>query len=722
MLPSLTSLELAACKLPTIPDHLSQVNLTSLASLDLGGNLLNSIPLWLFNLTGLVQLNLGVNSIHGPIHDAFDQMTSLVYLDLYDNNINTSIPKSLCNMSNLAYLNLGYNHLEGSIPSEIGHLAQLTKLILSGNNLKGSVPSSLGKVKKLQILYISNNMLTGVLSELHFEKLKELKKLTIYNNDLALNFSSSWIPPFQLRYIDMAYMKIGPRFPTWLQNQRELEELNLRGTGISDTIPNWFRLNCCNITTLDLSFNSISGNPLLFRQINHGPPRGMLLNNNKFEGSFASFPPDILELDLSGNLLKGNVPIPDVDTTTTVAMQFLTLNDNRLTGTIPKELCKMNRLETLDLSNNQLSGRLPSCLGNWRNLRELNLAKNSLSGQIPGSLGDLENLVILHMDRNKFIGNLGLISQNLKSLQFLDLGENDLEDFIPAWIGEKLLDLEFLRLESNNFQGGISYKLCQLTKLQVLNLAGNHLTGSIPYCFNNFSMMLNDAPRGLIFTRSPTARTLSNFFKGRELEFTSNLVFLKSISLSNNKLVGEIPEEIMDLAGLQNLNLSKNHLSGRIPDRIGNLKHLESLDLSINQLFGGIPPSLSAINSLSYLNVSYNNLSGRIPPGNQLQTLTDPSIYQGNGGLCGKPLLKNCPGDNTPASFYDTGHHESDHFTWFYAGIGPGFAIGLVGVLSVLHFKKSWRYAYFKFVENAHSSCVMIALKASQLRRGISTD
>ncbi|KAL3535005.1 hypothetical protein ACH5RR_003466 [Cinchona calisaya] len=614
MLPSLTSLELASCGIQTIPDHLSQVNLTSLASLDLSENALNSsIPFWLFNLTDLEQLNLRSNIIHGPINDAFEAMTSLVYLDLNGNFINASISKSLCNMSSLGYMDLGYNDFEGSIPSEIGHLAQLTALILSYYKLKGFVPSSLGQLKKLQILDISSNMLTGVLSELHFEKLKQLTILSTYDNhDLALNFSSSWIPPFQLQYIHMRNMKIGPRFPTWLQNQRELQELNLRGTNILDTIPNW--------------------------QTNHGLRR-MRLNSNKFEGSLTSFPPDIMELDLSGNCLKGNVPIPD------------------------------------DLSNNQLSGRLPSCLGNWRYLEELNSANNSLCGQIPGSLDDLGNLVILHLNRNKFNGWIGLLRPNFKSLQFFDLSENGLEDFIPAWIGEKLLGLKFLRLESNNFQGGISHKLYQLTMLQVLNLAENNLTGSIPHCFNNFSMMLNDTPGGLLFIGDRTATTLSDFIKGRKVEFTFNL-------------------------------------------------HLESLNLSVNQLFGGIPPSLSAINSLSYVNVSYNNLSGRIPSGNQLQTLNDPSTYQGNRGLYGKLLLNNCSGDtNIPAAFYDKGHHESDHVEWFCAGIGTGFAIGLVGVLGVLHFKKSWRYAYFKFVENAHNRlCVMIALKASQLHRGISTD
>ncbi|XP_028118835.1 putative receptor like protein 25 [Camellia sinensis] len=106
--------------------------------------------------------------------------------------------------------------------------------------------------------------------------------------------------------------------------------------------------------------------------------------------------------------------------------------------------------------------------------------------------------------------------------------------------------------------------------------------------------------------------------KGRELEYTKTLKFLVSIDLSNNGIVGEIPNELMDLSGLLNLNLSGNHLIGRIPNNIGNLTQMESLDLSRNKLSGPIPLTLSSLSYLGHLNMSFNNLSGRIPTGNQL--------------------------------------------------------------------------------------------------------
>ncbi|KAL8097541.1 hypothetical protein AgCh_030606 [Apium graveolens] len=150
----------------------------------------------------------------------------------------------------------------------------------------------------------------------------------------------------------------------------------------------------------------------------------------------------------------------------------------------------------------------------------------------------------------------------------------------------------------------------------------------------------------------------------------------------------------MDLRGLVNLNLAGNHLTGRIPDKIGKLKQLQVLDLSRNDLCGPIPQSLSDLNFLSSLNLSFNHLTGRIPAGNQLQTLTDPSINAGNNQLCGQPVMKPCAGDTESHNIHHYNQADSDsddERMWFYAGIGPGLLVGFLGFCSSLHFIKPWR-------------------------------
>ncbi|XP_027181932.1 putative receptor like protein 25 [Coffea eugenioides] len=119
----------------------------------------------------------------------------------------------------------------------------------------------------------------------------------------------------------------------------------------------------------------------------------------------------------------------------------------------------------------------------------------------------------------------------------------------------------------------------------------------------------------------------------------------------------------------------------------------------MNALFGAIPESLSDLYSLNFLNLSHNKLSGPIPSGNQLQTLTDPSIYEGNSGLCGKPLPNNCSehkllAKNGPIDD-DEGHSESD-WSWFYAGImvqsrGRGRGRGLERSTSVSTYRSRSR-------------------------------
>ncbi|KAK4607134.1 hypothetical protein RGQ29_001095 [Quercus rubra] len=195
--------------------------------------------------------------------------------------------------------------------------------------------------------------------------------------------------------------------------------------------------------------------------------------------------------------------------------------------------------------------------------------------------------------------------------------------------------------------------LCHLTHLQLLDLALNKITGSIPKCLNNLISLTN--------TKSPNAANNHSYellssryvdvtiwmWKGREYEYGNNLVLVKSIDLSSNKLFGVIPEEIVMLNGLISLNLSRNLLTGKITSDIGLLHSLEVLDLSDNKLGGEIPSTISLIDSLNSLNLRNNNLSGRIPTGTQLSTF-NASTYEGNPNLCGFPLPKNCLGEETP--------------------------------------------------------------------------
>lgn len=177
------------------------------------------------------------------------------------------------------------------------------------------------------------------------------------------------------------------------------------------------------------------------------------------------------------------------------------------------------------------------------------------------------------------------------------------------------------------------------------------------------------------------------------------------LDFSTNELTGEIPIGITKLLELRGLNLSENRFKGKIPPEIGQLKELECFDLSANKFSGKIPQSISGLNFLAYLNLSNNNFSGRIPSGTQLQGFST-SMYEGNTGLCGKPLANICPGDEPvdhiwPSSGeYVIDGDDSEYMRWLYTSAVFGFGSTFWGFVGTLVLIPRWRHAYFLFLNN----------------------
>ncbi|PPD91811.1 hypothetical protein GOBAR_DD11218 [Gossypium barbadense] len=361
------------------------------------------------------------------------------------------------------------------------------------------------------------------------------------------------------------------------------------------------------------------------------------------------------------------------------------------------------RMEVLFIDKNLLTGEIPDCWNQLESLTFLNLGNNNLTGKIPPSLGRT-GLDWLNLRNNSMFGELPSTLQNLTNLRILDLSENHFSGNIPTWIGDKLSTLMILSLRSNNFDGQIPHKICDLQYLQNLDLSRNNILGAIPKCFSNLSAMANrsyDNNYSYDWGGTTTLIYLSALLvlKGREDEYSSILGLVTNMDLSANSLTGEIPKEIGILVELRSLNLSGNLLTGNIPDKIGNMELMESLDLSMNQLNGEIPPSFSNLNFLNHFNVSYNNLTGQIPTSTQLQSFENFS-YMGNY-LCGPPLTKNCSTKGLPTDVANNGSSsEGSKVNWLYVSIVLGFIMGFWGVVAPLFFIRSWRHAYYRKLDH----------------------
>ncbi|KAM5587065.1 hypothetical protein ABKV19_005826 [Rosa sericea] len=731
MLPSLLELHLSSCQISgnQLPLSLLTINFTSLLVLDMSYNYINSsFPKWVFNLTSLTKLVLGENPFIRPSLDEFVRLKSLEHLDLWSiglkghllpkffgnlcklksldlsgNKFDGGIQEFLsgfsnCSCNRMESLNLADCGLEGKLPSSLGMLKSLQHLILrsnsfwgtlpefiisnlslssslktlelDGNHFNGSIPESLGQLSQLVSLNLFNNSWECSLTEAHFINLTRLESLYLSTTrDVPIIFNltaNEWIPPFKLRRIIMDNCRVGAGFPLWLQSQTDLMWVSLTNAGISGPIPEeWFFKISSQIQFLDLSSNQLSGK-LPFR--------------------FNSFP----------------------------NLGSIVLSHNQFDGTIPSSICSIQSLFLLALNNNQLSGEFPKEWSLWSSIGIVDVSNNNMSGNIPSSMGIPSSLYILKTDNNHFSGEIPSALQNCSGLERLYLGGNEFTGSIPSWIGSNVSTFTVLQLRSNSLNGHIPHHLCSLPFLQILDLSHNRFLGTIPKCLNNLTSLVYRSQREWISPADFEVTTVT--VKGRVSEyFSDNANLLTIIDFSSNGLEGEIPEEISSLVRLATLNLSTNQLSGNIPSKIGNLHMLETLDLSQNQLSGRIPQSLASLTFLSHLNLSSNNLTGRIPSGNQLQTLDDSSIYEGNPSLCGFPLSK-CPeeGDNMHEP------HEAefdDEKLGLYTSVVLGFIIGFWSVCGTLILKKSWRYAYFQFFDHIKEKVALaIALKVARLK------
>ncbi|KMT20644.1 hypothetical protein BVRB_1g006210 [Beta vulgaris subsp. vulgaris] len=721
MLHSLRELNLYNCDMENHfldLDPMTLVNFTSLVTLNMSENFIEGpFPHWLSNLTSLEVLDLSLNDLNGPL-PIFSASNSynLQYMDLSLNDLDVKLTEVLLGLkslkANLEYLDLLDTKISGSIPTFIGHFSSLKMLDLSGNAISGTIPTSLGNLSSLRKLDLSGNSFWGSIPY-SIGNLSSLEKFDLSGNEMNGSIPESLGLLSELVELHLDSNKWqGPAFPVWLQSQSSLTSVVLQNTGISDIIPvDWLSDVASQLTYLDLSKNSIRGKlpaRLVFANLSI-----IDLSSNRIEGDFPNWLINARELHLQDNLFSGTLP-EDIGDLMPSLLE-MDLSWNLFSGAIPSSFCGMKSLGVLSLRNNNFSKEIPDCWERAEKLQDLDLSNNRLSGTMPPSLFTGAFLSALLLSNNNLDGEIPKsLFQIHSGLMMLDIGGNNFSGSLPIWLGESLSSLLILVLRENSFSGKIPTELCKLEYLHFLDLSWNTFSGTIPKCFNNLTALVNgsydifhDTQRyfGIHYDGHLVVTT-----KGSQYEYGKTAALVNGIDLSGNNLSGSIPPQITSLSLLAILNLSMNHLSGNIPQNIGDMRSLETLDLSNNHLSGAIPSTLSLPTFLAHLNLSFNNLEGRVPSGSELQTLNDPSIYEGNSLLCGAPLLTKCAGDHgttslvTPTSSIQVQEDEDDkndyEGIWFYITIVLGFIVGFWSVCGTLALKKSWRDAYFYFLED----------------------
>ncbi|KAJ6886614.1 receptor-like protein 12 isoform X2 [Populus alba x Populus x berolinensis] len=392
--------------------HLTHLNLYS-------SNFAGQVPPEISHLSRLVSLDLSSNSeelMLEPIsfNKLAHNLTQLRELYLGGVNMSLVVPSSLMNLSSsLSSLQLWRCGLKGELPDLLGNLTQLIELGLAGNNqLGGQIPFSLGKLKQLKYLHLGNNSFIGPIPD-------SLFKLT------------------QLEWLDLSYNRLTGLIPFQISRLSSLTALLLSNNQLIGRIPSQIsRLS--GLIILDISHNLLSGT-IPSSLFSMPSLHFLLLNNNLLYGQISPFLCNSLQyINLSFNKLYGQIP-PSVFKLEHLRLLRLSSND---------KLTELKFLEILDLSNNGFSGFIPQCLGNFSGgLLVLHLGQ-PISGAIPSSI------------------------INCVNLEFLDLGNNMIDDTFPSFL-ETLPKLKVVILRSNKLHGSLKGPTVKdsFSKLQILDLS-----------------------------------------------------------------------------------------------------------------------------------------------------------------------------------------------------------------------------------------------------------
>lgn len=233
---------------------------------------------------------------------------------------------------------------------------------------------------------------------------------------------------------------------------------------------------------MDLSANKIQGQiPNWMWNTSAETLRFLNLQKNSLVGfhepSTIFFPEiSLWELDLSFNMLQGQLPIPLPSITN------YDISNNRLSGEISPLICNLSSLRVLDLSSNNFSGMVPQCLGKFNNLLSvLDLRNNSLHGAVPQVCARSSNLRMMDFSHNKLQGKLPRSLAACRMLEYLDLANNQLVDVFPSWLGT-LPELKLLSLRHNRFCGVIKKPKqdSEFPRLRVIDISNNNFTGNLP--------------------------------------------------------------------------------------------------------------------------------------------------------------------------------------------------------------------------------------------------
>ncbi|CAJ1968015.1 unnamed protein product [Sphenostylis stenocarpa] len=510
--------------------------------------------------------------------------------------------------SNCSFLE---NALEAqSVHPSISQLKYLNYLDLSGNNFNtSSIPMFIQSMEQLQFLSLSNCHLSGSIPH-SSGNLTKLRLLDLSFNSLLYVDDFYWISQLSsLQYLDMSDVYLG-KAHNLLQALNMLPSL-LEIEFINCGLNMWHshqHVRARNLSRVEVL--NLAQNGLQTPFLNAFQNMTSIAVIYLSQNKFDSVPSWLGEL-------KG--------------LQYFDIslnNVNHIEGSLASILGNCCHLRTLDMSRNNIPG---DALGGYiqsgcirYDLIQLDLSHNELNDPLPAWLGQLENLSYLFLYNSNLVGTLSCdIISKLVNLKKLVLFNNNFNGSLPDCIGQ-LVNLTTLLLSSNHFHGVIPRSLEQLVSLEYLDLSRNSLNGTIPqnigqlikldtlYLDNNNLHGNIPYSLGQLLLLHNIDIALNHLESSvSDIRWPRQLVYL---NLTSNHITGSIPQDIADkLPNVTHFLFGNNLLNGSIPNSLCKIDSLYNLDLSGNMLSGEIPNCWSVTQGLNEINFASNNFSGVIP-------------------------------------------------------------------------------------------------------------
>ena len=434
----------------------------------------------------VTKIKLTENQLTGTISTGLSALSNLVELSLWNNSLSGTIP-DLSSLDNLETLHLDGNNLSGDVP-DLSQLDSLWDIDLSDNSLGGTV-SSAGLDSASSRAYrvrISNNRLSGTIPDMSSNY--NLDQLSLDGNRLSGTLDAlASSTGSRLDMVNLNYNKITGTIPD-LSGFHSLSNLYVAGNRLSGTLANLTTLGDRNehsrFFALDLGANNLSGTI---------PDLSFFDSGTRVS----------LQLSLHGNNLSGSLP----DLSSFKNMYVIDLSENNLTGSIGDlggssgDLSVFSKLWILDLSGNSLTGEIPARDKLPQAVEYLQLNDNRLSGSVP-DLSDLTGLKALGLWGNPDLDLMGITLPggiNRSVIDWAALWTLHYKNGGPGWnnrsnwVGAKPLsdwhgvttdgngEVTVLNLRNNNVRGSVSSSIAALAKLGTLNLSCNtSLSGELP--------------------------------------------------------------------------------------------------------------------------------------------------------------------------------------------------------------------------------------------------